>query len=81
MRFDQQFLRDIVLFLAFVMLNDHGISGHVFLISGHVFLISGHVGPPVPGALNAVGFFAHVCPLNFRCSSIAGVGLTSACCR
>ena len=45
MRFDQQFLRDIVLFLAFVMLNDHGISGHVFLISGHVFLISGHVGP------------------------------------
>ena len=27
------------------MLNDHGISGHVFLISGHVFLISGHVGP------------------------------------
>ena len=35
-----------MLFLAFVMLNDHGISGHVFLISGHVFLISGHVGPP-----------------------------------
>ena len=34
-----------MLFLAFVMLNDHGISGHVFLISGHVFLISGHVGP------------------------------------
>ena len=34
-----------MLFLAFVMLNDHGISGHAFLISGHVFLISGHVGP------------------------------------
>ena len=46
MWFDQQFLRDIVLFLASVMLHDHGISGHVFLISGHVFLISGHVGPP-----------------------------------
>ena len=30
-----------------MMLYDHGISGHVFLISGHVFLISGHVGPPV----------------------------------
>ena len=37
-----------MLFLAFVMLNDHGISGHVFLISGHVFLISGHVGPQRP---------------------------------
>ena len=36
-----------MLFLASVMLHDHGISGHVFLISGHVFLISGHVGPPL----------------------------------
>ena len=34
-----------MLFLASMMLYDHGISGHVFLISGHVFLISGHVGP------------------------------------
>ena len=34
-----------MLFLAFVMLHDHGISGHGFFISGHVFLISGHVGP------------------------------------
>ena len=36
-----------MLFLASMMLYDHGISGHVFLISGHVFLISGHVGPRV----------------------------------
>ena len=47
-----------MLFLAFVMLNDHGISGHVFLISGHVFLISGHVGPrvvgPRPNGLNGL---------------------------
>ena len=38
------------------MLNDHGISGHVFLISGHVFLISGHVGPHKTSAVTVTCF-------------------------
>ena len=44
-----------MLFLASMMLYDHGISGHVFLISGHVFLISGHVGPLTPTRKSAAG--------------------------
>ena len=49
-----------MLFLAFVMLNDHGISGHVFLISGHVFLISGHVGPQFIPRYEFKVFFAEI---------------------
>ena len=48
-----------MLFLAFVMLNDHGISGHVFLISGHVFLISGHVGPHKRKCMEMFGTCIH----------------------
>ena len=58
---DQKLPRDDMLFLASMMLYDHGISGHVFLISGHVFLISGHVGPH-PFINGCLGFQGSVYP-------------------